>query len=400
MSERVFITGIGIISSIGRDAGEVFHSLQHKNAGIGKITLLDTSLVDKIPAGEIKATNHELLDMAGWRGRSGISRTALLGIIAARQAAAHARLHDSERYRTGLISATTVGGMDRSEHFYRQYLHNPAQGRLRDVITHDCGDSTEKIADALGVTDYLATISTACSSSANAILQGARLIRNGMLDKVVAGGSDALTLFTLNGFNSLMILDSDYCRPFDAGRKGLNLGEGAAFLVLESERITRKEDERVLCEVKGCGNACDAYHQTASSPEGKGAGLAMLKALEEAGLEPGDIDYINAHGTGTQNNDLSEGIAIERIFHSGVPLCSSTKSFTGHTLGAAGAVEAVISVLALLNQVVYPNLNFTTKMDELGFSPVTGYIKGIELHHVMSNSFGFGGNNTSIILSR
>jgi 3-oxoacyl-[acyl-carrier-protein] synthase-1 len=229
---------------------------------------------------------------------------------------------------------------------------------------------------------------------------GARLIKNNILDRVIVGGVDALTTFTLNGFNSLMILDRQPCRPFDETRSGLNLGEGAGFLVLESERILEKKDKKIYCEVKGYGNACDAFHQTASSPEGDGAKLAMLKALETARLSPADISYINAHGTGTPNNDLSEGKAIENVFGSSAPFFSSTKSFTGHTLGASGAIEAVLSVLAIEHNLIFPNLNFSKQMNELKIAPVNRLMKNIEVKNVLSNSFGFGGNNTSLIFSK
>jgi 3-oxoacyl-[acyl-carrier-protein] synthase-1 len=197
-----------------------------------------------------------------------------------------------------------------------------------------------------------------------------------------------------------MILDKNGCKPFDNERNGLTLGEGAGFLVLESESTVRKEGKTVLCEIKGFGNACDAFHQTASSPEGDGAFLSMQKAISKAGLKPEMIDYINAHGTGTKNNDLSEGKAIERLYQGAVPPLSSTKSYTGHTLGAAGAIEAIFCVLALKNQWIYPNLNFKQQMTELNFSPVTHFQENVAVQNVMSNSFGFGGNNTSLIFSR
>jgi 3-oxoacyl-[acyl-carrier-protein] synthase-1 len=288
--------------------------------------------------------------------------------------------------------------MDLSEKFYRRFLTDHSHGRLRHIVGHDCGDNTETLARTLGIEGFISTINTACSSSANAIMAGARMIRLGLLDRAVTGGTDALTLFTLNGFNSLMILDREPCRPLDETRNGLNLGEGAGFLVLESEESVRKSGKAVLGEVSGYGNACDAHHQTASSPEGNGAFLSMKQALESADLAPGDIDYINAHGTGTRNNDLSEGIAMERIFGTAVPAVSSTKSYTGHTLGAAGAIEAVISILALENGNIYPNLRFSQQMNELNFKPVTR-LKSQPIRHVMSNSFGFGGNNSTLIFS-
>lgn len=399
MSERVFVTGIGIVSAIGLNVKETVTSLQGSKSGIGRITLLDTIYKDEIPVAEVKATNKDLSDILEITDKGIFSRTALLGIIAAKQGLADAQINDIEKYRTGLISATTVGGMDRSEKFYKKFRIDSTRGRLKDIITHDCGESTERIADSIGTRDYVSTVSTACSSSANSILAGSRLIENGILDRVIAGGTDSLTLFTLNGFNSLMILDKNGCKPFDNERNGLTLGEGSGFLVLESESIVRKEGKTVLCEIKGFGNACDAFHQTASSPDGDGAFLSMQKAISKAGLEPGMIDYINAHGTGTKNNDLSEGKALERIFTGSVPQCSSTKSFTGHTLGAAGAIEAIFCVLALQNQWIYPNLNFNQQMTELSFSPVREFRNNTSVRNVMSNSFGFGGNNTSLIFS-
>jgi 3-oxoacyl-[acyl-carrier-protein] synthase-1 len=399
VSDRVFVTGIGIISSIGLNKEESASALMESRSGIGSISMLETRYKDEIPAAEVHATSNILKEIAEVNSLSAISRTALLGIIAAKQALSDANINDMNEFRTGLISATTVGGMDRSEKFYREYIKNSSSGRLRDIITHDCADSTEQIADTLGIKDYISTISTACSSSANAIMFGSRLIENGILDRVLVGGVDSLTIFTINGFNSLMILDRTGCKPFDEARNGLTLGEGAGFLMLESENTVRQSGKSPLCEIGGYGNGCDAYHQTASSPEGDGALRSMQKAITKANLAPGLIDYINAHGTGTKNNDLSEGRAIKRLWGNEVPLFSSTKSFTGHTLGAAGAIEAVFCVMALNQQWVYPNLNFTHEMPDLGLSPVTVFKSDIRLRNIMSNSFGFGGNNTSLIFS-
>jgi 3-oxoacyl-(acyl-carrier-protein) synthase len=400
VTDRVFVTGVGIVSAIGLDSKEVAAALKSSQSGIHKITLLDTLYKDEIPVAEVKASNEDLSRLAETNEKDRFSRTALLGLVAAKQALHAAGISDISEFRTGIVSATTVGGMDRSEVFYKEYLKNSNRGRLRDIVTHDCGDSTEKIADTIGIKEYVTTISTACSSSANAILYGSRLIKNGILDRVLVGGTDALTLFTLNGFNSLMILDREACKPFDENRNGLTLGEGSGFLMLESETTVEKEKKSVICEIKGYGNSCDAFHQTASSPEGNGAYASMKKALEVAQLEPSMIDYINTHGTGTKNNDLSEGKAIERLYGESIPLCSSTKSFTGHTLGAAGAIEAVLCVLAIRHQWIYPNLNFKKQMNELSFSPVTEFMQNIPVRNIMSNSFGFGGNNTSVIFSR
>ena len=229
---------------------------------------------------------------------------------------------------------------------------------------------------------------------------GARLINAGKLDRVIVGGTDALAKFTINGFKTLMILTDGYNTPFDNNRKGLNLGEAAAFLVLESDKVVKAQNKKVLAYVSGFGNANDAFHQTASSENGEGAFLAMEKAFKLANLKPSDIDYINMHGTATPNNDLSEGRAVIRVFgEQNVPDFSSTKAFTGHTLAAAAAIEAVYSVLAMQNGVVYPNLNFETPMAEFNLIPQTE-IKHKNIDHVLSNSFGFGGNCSTVIFSK
>jgi 3-oxoacyl-[acyl-carrier-protein] synthase II len=400
MSNRVYITGIGIICAIGNNVEETLQSLLAEKSGIGEITLFRTMHQGILPMAEVKMTTSALLEEAGHAGSKKFTRTALLGIKAATEALKSAGIHDINQYRTGLISATTVGGMDRSEEFYATFLSDPKKGRMTDVVNHDCGDSTERIASHLGVSEFVTTVSTACSSSVNALMFGSNLIKTGQLDRVIVGGCDSVTKFTLNGFNTLMILDKTGCHPFDENRAGLTLGEGAAFLVLESDEVVSKEQKTILSEVLGYGNANDAYHQTASSPDGTGAFMAMSKAIAMSELKPEDIDYINVHGTGTQNNDLSEGVAMERIFGDHVPPFSSTKGYTGHTLGAAGAVEAVITILSIQKQVIFPNLGFSIPMKELHISPVKKLQKQVEIKYVLSNSFGFGGNNSAVILSK
>ncbi len=400
MSYKVFVTGIGVISAIGNNTAEVMNSLNLSKSGIGFTTHLNTIHRNELPVAEVKSSNEELLEIAGLANGQAYTRTALLGMIAAKEAVISSGIKDISEIRTGLVSATSVGGMDKSEHFISSFIQDNKSGKLIDIVTHDCGDSTEKIADFLGIKDYITTISTACSSSANSIMFGARLIKNGILDRVIAGGVDSITKFTLNGFNTLMILDKTGCKPFDNNRNGLTLGEGAGFIVLESERAANSANKEILCELKGYNNSCDAYHQTASSPDGYGAYLAMKGAIDMSRLSTEKIDYINAHGTGTVNNDLSEGNAIEKVFDNKIPKLSSTKSFTGHTLGAAGGIEAVISVLSIKHQAIFPNLNFGQQMKELDFSPETSLIKNIKINNVLSNSFGFGGNNTTLIFSK
>lgn len=398
MPVRVFVTGLGIISGIGKDLNEHVTSLFHSRPGITDIRFLDTHLKGEIPVSEVKCSDEELFGMAGVPSDEAYSRNSLLGIIAAREAWDHARLGTRKKRRTGLISATTVGGMDQCEKYYQEFLKGDAYNDFIEI--YDCADSTEKIARQLGITGFRTTISTACSSAANAILFGARLIRDGYLDRVVAGGTESLTIFHMNGFNALKILDKQPCRPFDANRGGITLGEGAAYIILESEEAARDDNPELIAELAGYGNACEAFHQTASSPDGQGAWLAMKKALETAGIEPGQIDYINAHGTGTDNNDISEGMAIQRLFEGRIPPVSSTKPFTGHTTSAAGSTEAILSILSLRHQMIWPNLNFRDPMPELSFTPVKELISDVPVNYVMSNSFGFGGNDTSLIFKK
>lgn len=397
MEDRVYVAGIGVISAIGTLVEETLQSFKKEFSGIGEITLFDSVYKGKLPVGEVKLNNEILAKRLSIEPH--VTRTVLLGIHAAREAVAQADI-DLNKWRTGLISATTVGGMDKTEQFFIDFKKDSKKGRLREVVNHECGRSTELIADDLGIKDFISTINTACSSSVNAIALGARLIRHNQLDIVVAGGTDALSKFTLNGFNSLMILDTQPCRPFDASRNGLNLGEGAGFVVLISDRVKKAEKKESVAYVGGYGNTNDAYHQTASSPEGRGSFGAMQKALVMSGLKPAEIDYINLHGTGTLNNDLSEGTAIARFYGDHHPKLSSTKAFTGHTLGASGGLEAVFSIMAIQYQCVFPNLGFENPIPEINITPEKKFVEGLQVNNVMSNSFGFGGNCSSIIFSK
>lgn len=395
----ILITGIGAISAIGNHVPDMLHAIRSRKSGLGSIRHIRTRHAENLCIGEVPADDDTLKRMAGVDPCSRITRTSLLGIIAAGEAFRDAQPGKPDSFRTGIVSATSVGGMGIAENHFMEYLDPDDRGEYLDYIRHlDCSDSTEAIAAHLGIQDFRTTLSTACSSSANAIMYGARLIRNNILDRVIVGGTDSLSRFTINGFNCLKILDPKPCRPFDQSRAGLNLGEGAGYLVLESEKAAA--GKKAYAALTGYGNANDAYHQTASSPEGEGAFMAMQKAFEVSGLSPSAISYINAHGTGTELNDLSEGIAIKRIFGAHIPPFSSTKSFTGHTLAAAGGLEAVLSVLAIKNNLIYPNLNFDQHIEGLNLIPETELKENVTINHVLSNSFGFGGNTSSLIFSR
>lgn len=397
MYKGIAITGMGIISSIGNNVEENYQSLISKKQGISKIKKIQTIHENVIKVGEIDYTNKELITLLEIPNTNNYSRTALLGEFAAKEAVKNANITDINKYRTGLISATSVGGMDKTEKYYYSQFEETKNRKY--IASHDAGDASKKIAKSLGITDFVSTISTACSSSANAIMLGARMIKAGKIDRVIVGGSDCLSKFTINGFKTLMILSETDCKPFDESRTGLNLGEAAAFLVLESDEIVKKENKKILAYVSGYANANDAYHQTASSENGEGATLAMQKALQVAKIKPTEIDYVNAHGTATPNNDHSESRAIINVFGANVPDFSSTKAYTGHTLAAAAAIEAVYAILAIQHKVIFPNLNFETPIADTALVPKTEVTKK-EIQHVLSNSFGFGGNCSTLIFSK
>jgi 3-oxoacyl-[acyl-carrier-protein] synthase-1 len=400
MSPRIFITGYGIISSIGKNAAENFQSLVEMKCGFGRLEFLDTVHKDNLPACEIKLSDKQLCELAGVLPRKGYTRTFLLAMIALKEAVGMAGLNPTEIASSGLLSATTTGGIRELERYYYELQDANKHGDFEVFAdTANPGEHTERLAEEYGMKQYIATISTACSSSANTIMLGAQLIRNGEMDSVICGGAEALSKFTINGFNSLMILDKQHCRPFDSSRKGLNLGEGAAYLVLESENNLKRSGKQAIAELKGYGNTNDAFHQTASSPDGAGAFLAMDIALSAGSVSPASVNYINTHGTATENNDLSEGLAMEKLFGNHVPRFSSTKPYTGHTLAAAGSIEAAYCMMALQQQVIFPNVNFEQQMPELNISPEKQLIENIELKYVLSNSFGFGGNSSTLLFA-
>lgn len=394
MGKNIVITGEGIISAIGNDKDSVLNSLRSNKTGIGEMKYLKSSH-HELPVGEVKLSNEEMKAMLGFGASEMISRTTMMGMLAVGQAIEEAKLTRQQGLRIVLVNGTTVGGMDITEQYFETFTDSDKY--IGCLKAHDCGSCTQMIAERFGMFDDSTTISTACSSAANALILGANLIKAGEADIVVAGGCEALTRFHLNGFNSLMILDGEQCKPFDENRAGLNLGEGAAFVVLESEDLARQRNATIHAYLTGYGNACDAFHQTATSENGQGAFLAMKDALEMAHLSPEEIDYVNAHGTGTPNNDQTESAALKRIFENHMPKVSSTKSFTGHTTSASGSIEVVICLLAMNNAFVPANIGWKNPMDN-GIIPTMG-VEECELKHVMCNSFGFGGNDSSIILS-
>ncbi len=387
---------MGVVSAIGNSVAENHEALKASTCGIQyKLDLFPSKYAGLLPFGQVPISNDNLKKTLQVT-EPGVTRTSLLAMYALNEAIANSGISAEEiqSFDTALIGANTVGGMCLTDELY-----NDANAKTNgsDYLgSYDCASVNLFLQKHFKINGIINTINTACSSSANAIMYGAMLMKNGYAKRAIVGGTDSLAKFTINGFNALHILSDEICTPFDEGRKGLNLGEGAAWLILEKEEDIN--GKKVYAELTGYANSNDAYHPSSLSDEGDGPYLSMQGALRLANLTTDKIDFINAHGTGTENNDQVESKAMISLFYS-PPLFASTKGNIGHTLGAAGAIEAVYSILSLMHQEVYPNLHFKNQIASTGLTPVLEH-KKMPVNHVMSNSFGFGGNCSSLIFSK
>ena len=394
MAERVFITGMGAISALGTNLLENHQQLISGNSGIGTLKLFNSKYAETCLFGEVKVNNDSLQSQLNIFD-AGITRTTLLAVKAFDEALKMSGLSLNElaSQQTTLIVGNTVGGMCLTDELFADANLQSSESPFTQ--SYDGGAVTLFLQKRCNIGGICNTINTACSSSANAIIYGSRLIKNGLAKRAIVGGVDSLSKFTINGFNALGILAPQHCRPFDEQRNGLNLGEGAGFLVLEAESVIN--NKTVFTEIAGFGNSNDAYHPSAISPNGEGPYLSMMEALNMAQIKPEAIGFINAHGTGTENNDETESAAMQRVF-SKVPPFASSKSKIGHTLGAAGALEAVFAILGLHHQEIYPSYNFKQPIAATRLKPNLSYQKK-SYDAVMSNSFGFGGNCSTLIFT-
>lgn len=395
---NICISGMGIVSALGIGVDENKKALMAGETGVSKLELIPSVHQGVIPVGEVKYSSETLQKLIKDSSKK-ISRTATLAVIAAQEALHTAGISKDElqEYNVGVISSSTAGGMRESEKFFKGFLAGNNTSNF--IEAHDGTDATEQIMEYLGLSGFHTTINTACSSSANAIILGARMIKNGMLDMAIVGGSDALSKFTINGFNSLLLLDPEQCKPFDDRRIGINLGEGAGYLILESEKTLNARKQQAKAILSGYAITNDAYHPSATSPVGTGLQQSMEQAITMAGITKEDIHYINAHGTATPNNDLTEGMAMKQFFEDKVPPFSSTKSYTGHCLAAAGSIETIFSILAMQQNCVFPNLNFKEIIPKHELIPIKEVTHKENVTHVLSNSAGMGGFCSTIIIS-
>lgn len=406
--QPVAITGLGAVTAVGNGVAALDKALMEGRDGLGRLDLWPSELADEFPVAEYKGDlDADLAPVPGMnrtqRQLSRLSRSDKLALVAAAEAVRQAGLDAPHLRAAGAYLGQSVCGTFSSEATLIAVLDAVKSNSRRRVpmdamFTHEGASALDRLAQYFGLGGPTLSFMTACSSGANAIGLAAQRIAAGKCDVMLAGGADSLSRIALYGFFSLQVISPDGPRPFDRDRKGMTVGEGAGMVVLESLTHARKRGAQVLALLTGYGHSCDAHHLTAPHPEGAGAIVAMREAMTAAGIGPTDVGYINAHGTATMDNDRTEARAISAVFGASVPV-SSTKRFLGHTLAAAGAIEAVICARALQNKLLPGNLGLRQPLDDAKLDLLKEPRKSPGLRHVLSNSFGFGGNNAALVLS-
>jgi 3-oxoacyl-[acyl-carrier-protein] synthase II len=402
MKKRIAITGAGIVCALGVGKEACWEAALAGKPGMSELKLFPSGfskarLVAQVRDDAIAAARRYVPNVRR------MSRTDLMGIIAAGEALSEAGLFGSAALsEAGVCMGSSTGGIFESETYFENYKKRGfARTRVALTLSHPVSRPAAAVARAFGLAGPGSTLMNACASGAAAIGFAADLIACGMAPAMVAGGSDGLCRLTHTGFNSLRAVDPEPCRPFDRNRRGLNLGEGAGVLVLEDWECAKRRGARVLGEFLGYAETCDAHHMTAPHPEGVGAEACMRLAITRAGVTPDDVDYVNAHGTGTIHNDAMEAKALKRVFGDAVTrLCvASTKSMTGHTLGAAGGVEAVLTLWTIIRGRIPPAVGLAEPDESVSFDVVGKEAREKKVRVALSNSFGFGGSNAALVLA-
>ncbi|MDQ0229079.1 beta-ketoacyl-[acyl-carrier-protein] synthase family protein [Metabacillus malikii] len=398
MKHEVVVTGMGIICANGQNVDEFWRNIQAGTSGIDQSSFHIDGF-GPVYAGEVKEISPTLIDTYKLHHHDKVSQFA---VIAANEAIQMASLNIEhvDPFRVGIIVGTSLGGVVNGEAFLTQWLEEGlehADGELiNDYPLHAPSDI---VAAKLGIKGPKTTISNACAAGSNAIGIALDYIRSGMIDIALVGGADPLSYLSLSGFNSLNALSTGHCSPFSTS-DGINIGEGAGFIVLERKDFADARGIDGIAKIYDYSLSADCYHPTAPDPAGSGALQAMKNVLEKANIPAIDVSYINAHGTGTQANDLSEPKAIRSMMKDVIPPISSTKSMTGHMLGAAGLVEAITSILAIRDDVLPPTVNFDERQAKYEMDFVPNHSKAATVDIVLSNSFAFGGNNCSVLFGK
>jgi 3-oxoacyl-(acyl-carrier-protein) synthase len=373
---RVFVTGIGIISPLGQGYEETKKSVKLGKSGIKPLSVFPVPHSDPLPSGEISFSYSD-----------NVPRTHALALIAAGEA-----IKDARNSPDAIVLGSTTGGMPLTENLIKEKKFDPALYKY-----HSTGSIAEYVAEKINCRGIILTVSTACSSGALAIKIALEMLRTGAAKSVLAGGADALCRLTYHGFNSLQLIDPKGPHPLDISRKGMAVAEGAAMLLLSAND---EPPVGAIAEILGAGLSCDAYHPASPHPEGKGAGEAIRSALADAGISAGDIDYINLHGTGTIDNDLSEAKAVRAVFVNRMPYLSSTKGAFGHSLAASGAIETAVSAISITESIIPANTGCLVPDPALGIEPEKHVKTNTQVNTVLSNSFGFGGNNAALVIGK
>jgi len=401
IKERVAVTGVGILTSFGPGWSINAEGFRAGNPAFREVTLFDVSQQRARKAAEIDLPPDPEIPNLTKQQIKRLDRAALMLLLAAQEAWTHAGWKDVAQLP--VVLGTTSGGMNSGQDYYQQAIHHPLafRNQASRLSQYHCQRQPLELANAFGFGGPITLIANACASGSNAVGHAAELIRNGAARQVLTGGYDALSHLVFSGFDSLQALSTTVCRPFDSARDGLALGEGAAILTLESFTFAKKRGAKILAEIAGYGASTDCHHLTQPQPNGDAAFESMRLAALQAGINPGQVDYINAHGTGTMLNDSAETEAINRWAGEAAPgiKVSSTKGSIGHCLGAAGAIEAALCVMVLQEQWLPPSPATTNPAAECRFQ----YIRRpgtAACEYVLSNSFGFGGANASLIFRR
>ena len=387
---RVAVTGLGAVTPFGPGVKAYWNGLESGTCAIRPLTLFPTEgLRCRLAA--------EAPDLTGGSWRR--SRADRLALVAATEALEDARLDNAERETASLIVGAVGGGMLEVEAWYwrrdQEGGDDVDRRALASVLPYS---HAEMLANRLRLYGSRETLVTACSSGAAAVAVAADLVSMAGADVVLAGGADALTRICYLGFNALKLLDPEPCRPFDRDRRGMSIGEGAGFLVLEEIEHARARGARIYAELVGYGMTTDAHHVTSPDPDGNGMTRAMREALQRGGVAAGDVGYANAHGTATAQNDRIEAQALRTVFGAEGLLVSSTKSMIGHTMAAAGSLEAMATVLTLVHGVIPPTVHLEDPDPEVAFDCVPNRARPVVIDHAISNSFGFGGQNVTLLL--
>jgi 3-oxoacyl-[acyl-carrier-protein] synthase II len=396
---RVVITGIGLVTSIGATKDASWQAMLEGRCGIGPVTVFDPEGFRSTIAAEVDldAATSSLtpLERRRW------SRADQIGVVAADEALADSGVLDgADRTRIGVLLGAGTADLIRNERYHRTLLHGDHRPRPSDAWNHFANTVVDLIAERHQLEGMRSCLAAACASSTIAIGQGLDAIRAGRLDGALVGGSDALARLTFSGFNALRVMDPEPCRPFDRNRAGMNIGEGAAILVLESYDRARRRGARIYAEVAGYSLTCEAYHPTAPEPEGYAIAALVQSALRDARIDPSAVQHVNAHGTATPQNDAAEARGFRRAFGDRslqLPV-TSIKSMVGHCLGAAGGIETAAAVLSIAHGMIPPTIHVAEPDPACPVDVVANAARGVPLEVVVSTSLGFGGNDAAVVV--